>query len=89
MHSREVRRGRLLSYLFRILLSIYLLLKINVLLHMILYVQKSEETSHLKMVHFCEEEKGLPSELEANAKSAFLDLYRANDTLVYDIFLSS
>jgi len=35
---------------------------------MILYVQKSEETSHLKVVHFCAEEKGIPSELEANAK---------------------
>jgi hypothetical protein len=38
---------------------------------MILYVQKSEETSYLKVVHFCEEEKGIPSELEANAKSKF------------------
>lgn len=37
---------------------------------MILYVQKNEETSHLKIIHFYEEEKGgIPSELEANAKS--------------------
>jgi hypothetical protein len=40
---------------------------------MILYVQKSEETSHLKIVHFYEEEKGIPSELEANAKRKFED----------------
>lgn len=36
---------------------------------MILYVQKNEETSYLKIIHFNEEEKGVPSELEANAKS--------------------
>lgn len=36
---------------------------------MILYVQKNEETSYLKIIHFFEEEKGVPSELEANAKS--------------------
>ena len=37
---------------------------------MILYVQKNEETSHLKIVHFYEPEKGdVPSELEPNAKS--------------------
>jgi hypothetical protein len=36
---------------------------------MILYVRKNEETSYLKIVHFYEEEKGIPSELEANAKS--------------------
>ncbi|KAJ3533314.1 hypothetical protein NMY22_g7383 [Coprinellus aureogranulatus] len=36
---------------------------------MILYVQKNEETSHLKIVHFYEPEKGdVPSELESNAK---------------------
>jgi hypothetical protein len=46
-------------------------LKINILFHMILYVRKSEETSYVKIVHFCEEEKGTPSELEANAKSKF------------------
>ncbi|KAH6906793.1 amino acid permease [Coprinopsis sp. MPI-PUGE-AT-0042] len=44
--------------------------EINNLFHMILYVQKNEETSHLKIVHFWEQEKGgIPSELEANAKS--------------------
>lgn len=37
---------------------------------MILYVQRNEETSHLKIVHFYEQEKGdVPSELESNAKS--------------------
>jgi len=36
---------------------------------MILYVRKNEETSYLKIIHFFEEEKGVPSELEANAKS--------------------
>ncbi len=44
-------------------------LKINSLFHMILYVRKNEETSCLKIIHFYEEEKGVPSELEANAKS--------------------
>ncbi|TEB34238.1 amino acid permease [Coprinellus micaceus] len=43
--------------------------EINLLFHMILYVQRNEETSHLKIVHFYEEEKdGVPSELESNAK---------------------
>ncbi|RXW21510.1 hypothetical protein EST38_g4323 [Candolleomyces aberdarensis] len=43
--------------------------EINLLFHMVLYVQKNEETSHLKIIHFYEEEKGgIPSELEANAK---------------------
>ncbi|PPQ71248.1 hypothetical protein CVT26_010990 [Gymnopilus dilepis] len=42
--------------------------EINTLFHMVLYVQKNEETSYLKIVHFFEEEKGVPSELEANAK---------------------
>ncbi|KAJ7764169.1 amino acid permease-domain-containing protein [Mycena maculata] len=38
------------------------------LLHMILYVRENEETSCIKIVHFCDEEDGIPSELEANAK---------------------
>jgi len=38
---------------------------------MILYVRRNEETSNLKIVHFYEEEDGIPSELEANAKSEF------------------
>ncbi len=46
---------------------------------MISYVKKNEETSCLKIVHFYEEEKGIPTELEANAKSEFcislVDLY--------------
>ncbi|KAJ7291814.1 AAAP amino acid permease [Mycena rebaudengoi] len=42
--------------------------EINHLLHMILYVKKNEETSCLKIVHFTDEETGVPSELEANAK---------------------
>lgn len=36
---------------------------------MALYVQKNEETSYLKIVHFYDEEKGVPPELEANSKS--------------------
>ncbi|EAU89563.2 amino acid permease [Coprinopsis cinerea okayama7 len=43
--------------------------EINTLFHMILYAKRNEETSHLKIIHFYEEEKGgIPSELEANAK---------------------
>ena len=41
---------------------------------MILYVQKNEETSHLKIIHFYEEEDGVPSELEANSKSEIFSL---------------
>jgi hypothetical protein len=37
---------------------------------MLLYVQKNEETSCVKMVYFNNDaEGGIPSELEANAKS--------------------
>jgi hypothetical protein len=36
---------------------------------MLLYVRENEETSCVKIVHFCDEENGVPSELEANAKS--------------------
>ncbi|KIJ98667.1 hypothetical protein K443DRAFT_626861, partial [Laccaria amethystina LaAM-08-1] len=39
---------------------------------LILYVRKNEETSNLKIVHFYQEEEGIPSELEANLKSKFL-----------------
>lgn len=39
---------------------------------MILYVRNNEETSYLKIIHFYEEEAGLPSELEANVKSKVL-----------------
>ncbi|KAJ6492057.1 amino acid permease-domain-containing protein [Mycena sanguinolenta] len=42
--------------------------EINHLLHMLLYVRENEETSCVKIVHFCDEEEGVPSELEANAK---------------------
>ncbi|KAK0223656.1 AAAP amino acid permease [Armillaria fumosa] len=42
--------------------------EISYLMRMILYVQKNEETSFLKIVHFAEEEKGIPSELQANAR---------------------
>nr|GAT55555.1 AAAP amino acid permease [Mycena chlorophos] len=50
--------------------------EINLLLHMILYVRENEDTSCVKIVHFCgrvddEESMGVdlvPSELEANAK---------------------
>ena len=44
-------------------------LQINNLLQMILYVKKNEETSCVKLVHFREQEDGIPSEFEANAKS--------------------
>jgi hypothetical protein len=36
---------------------------------MVLYIRNNEETSYVKIVHFYELEAGLPSELEANAKS--------------------
>ncbi|KAK0194213.1 AAAP amino acid permease [Armillaria mellea] len=42
--------------------------EISYLMRMILYVQKNEEISFLKIVHFAEEEKGIPSELQANAR---------------------
>ncbi|KAJ7748410.1 amino acid permease-domain-containing protein [Mycena metata] len=42
--------------------------EINHLLHMLLYVRENEETSCVKIVHFSDEENGVPSELEANAK---------------------
>lgn len=42
--------------------------EINHLLHMLLYVRENEETSCVKIVHFCDAEAGIPSELEANAK---------------------
>lgn len=45
------------------------LLQINHLFHMVLYVSKNEETSYLKIIHIYEPERGVPSELEANAKS--------------------
>jgi hypothetical protein len=38
-------------------------------MEMILYVKKNEETSCIKLVHFSEQEEGIPSELEPNAKS--------------------
>ncbi|KAJ7230350.1 amino acid permease-domain-containing protein [Mycena pura] len=48
--------------------------EINHLLHMLLYVRDNEETSCVKLVHFCDPEHGVPSELEANAKSAYFFL---------------
>ncbi|KAL0945974.1 hypothetical protein HGRIS_012252 [Hohenbuehelia grisea] len=42
--------------------------EINGLVRMVLYVQKNEQTSSVKMVHFAEDEAGIPSELQANAK---------------------
>lgn len=42
---------------------------------MLLYVRENEETSCVKIVHFCDEENGVPSELEANAKSESLCLF--------------
>ncbi|KAK0205192.1 amino acid permease-domain-containing protein [Desarmillaria ectypa] len=51
--------------------------EIGYLMRMILYVQKNEETSSLSIIHFAEEEEGIPSELEANARildEAFPDI---------------
>ncbi|KAF7354346.1 Aaap amino acid permease [Mycena venus] len=42
--------------------------EINHLLHLILYVRDNEETSCIKIVHFCGGEHDILSELEANAK---------------------
>lgn len=42
--------------------------EINVLFHKLLYVSQNEETSCLKLVHFCDDELGVPSEMEANWK---------------------
>lgn len=36
---------------------------------MVLYVRQNEETSHVKLIHFCGET--IPSELEANTKSVY------------------
>lgn len=36
---------------------------------MVLYVWENEQTSRLKIIHFNDDEGGVPSELEANAKS--------------------
>lgn len=44
--------------------------QINHIFGMISYVRRNEETSCLKIVHFLDEEVGVPSELEANAKSS-------------------
>lgn len=51
--------------------------KINNLFHMVLYVRNNEETSYLKIIHFYEQEAGLPSELEANAKSKGFTIWDA------------
>ncbi|EKM52801.1 uncharacterized protein PHACADRAFT_212012 [Phanerochaete carnosa HHB-10118-sp] len=42
--------------------------EINVLIHSLLYVSQNEETSCLKLVHFYDDEIGVPSEMEANWK---------------------
>ena len=52
---------------------------------MILYVRKNEEASCVKMVHFVDDEKGIPSELEANAKSMNPSL---TFSIVPDVFQS-
>jgi len=43
--------------------------QINHLFEMMLYVRQNEESSCLKIVHFHDGEEGVPSEMEANAKS--------------------
>lgn len=50
---------------------------------MIMYVRKNEETSHLKIVHFYEEDQGIPSELEANAKSKRLECGSALELIFF------
>ncbi|KZT26173.1 hypothetical protein NEOLEDRAFT_1177956 [Neolentinus lepideus HHB14362 ss-1] len=42
--------------------------EINNLFQMVLYVRQNEETSNLKLVHFCDDEDAIPSEMEANWK---------------------
>ncbi|KAI0070664.1 hypothetical protein K474DRAFT_1669815 [Panus rudis PR-1116 ss-1] len=42
--------------------------EINRLFHKLMYVSQNEETSCLKLVHFYDEEDGIPSEMEANWK---------------------
>ncbi|KAI0798140.1 amino acid permease-domain-containing protein [Abortiporus biennis] len=42
--------------------------EINRLFHKLLYVSHNEETSCMKLVHFYNEEEGIPSEMEANWK---------------------
>ncbi|KAF7291283.1 AAAP amino acid permease [Mycena indigotica] len=73
--------------------------EINLLLHMIIYVRDNEETSCIKLVHFCgrgDEEDAVgddqvPSELEANAKildEAFPEI-TIDLIIVQDTFSSS
>lgn len=50
----------------------FVFLQINNLFHMMLYVRDNEETTCAKIVHFVDEEFGIPSELEANARSRYL-----------------
>jgi hypothetical protein len=45
--------------------------QINHLFHMLLYVRDNEETSCVKLAYFVDGDEGIPSELEANAKSEF------------------
>lgn len=47
-------------------------LQINRLFHKLQYVSQNEETSCLKLVHFYNEDEGIPSEMEANWKSGLL-----------------
>lgn len=42
--------------------------EINHLFQMVLYVRQNEETSNLKLVHFYDDDEGIPSEMEANWK---------------------
>ncbi|KIY66346.1 hypothetical protein CYLTODRAFT_423498 [Cylindrobasidium torrendii FP15055 ss-10] len=42
--------------------------EIHHIFELILYVSRNEETSNVKIVHFADEEKGVPSELEANSR---------------------
>ena len=53
---------------------------------MILYVQHSEETSFLKIVHF--HEGVVPSEMEANAKSMSLCVSKTHEAKVHGALYS-
>ncbi|KAJ3576426.1 hypothetical protein NP233_g441 [Leucocoprinus birnbaumii] len=42
--------------------------EIDQLCRMVLYVQRNEETSCIKVVHFIDDEKGIPADFESNAR---------------------
>lgn len=58
-------------------------LQINVLFHKLLYVSQNEEPSCMKLVHFDDDEIGMPSEMEASWKSKFSPLCRDFNLSIY------